>query len=405
MAALTRVLQKIFGETGDTAEFGQVGSDSAGSPATTKNLDTIQSLSQYAAGLFAITSNLINPPRGEDFNALLYLITTQLKYLFQSGVPEWIATENYYANKSFVIGSNGNIYKSLTGTDGSPNINHNPVGDTTNWAIVWDKTNDGTGSGLDADLLDGQSGSYYQNAGNLNAGTIPSGRLSASDLLTLIKTVDGTGSGLDSDYVRGLGLAIGSEATVNVNTLANVVKGVTDANNITGNGVFFNTSTPTPSNFPTNNYYSGIQFYIAYNSTYKIQLVYASTGSTGNWYVRGQIGGSWGGWRKLWNAGNDGSGSGLDADLLDGQHGSYYAKVNTATSATATDLPVGSHVLVMKLEGSDVALNETATIRISTSNAKYFLYTTIPSSGTLSGTWRCSGSSEQGDIFLFRRVA
>ena len=31
------------------------------------------------------------------------------------------------------------------------------------------------------------------------------------------------------------------------------------------------------------------------------------------------------GLQRVWNAGNDGSGSGLDADLLDGQHGSYYA--------------------------------------------------------------------------------
>lgn len=30
----------------------------------------------------------------------------------------------------------------------------------------------------------------------------------------------------------------------------------------------------------------------------------------------------------VWHAGNDGSGSGLDADLLDGQHGSYYAKAS-----------------------------------------------------------------------------
>ena len=29
-------------------------------------------------------------------------------------------------------------------------------------------------------------------------------------------------------------------------------------------------------------------------------------------------------WRKVWHAGNDGASSGLDADLLDGQHGSYY---------------------------------------------------------------------------------
>ena len=38
--------------------------------------------------------------------------------------------------------------------------------------------NDGTGSALDADLLDGEHGSYYQNADNLNAGTVPNARLS-----------------------------------------------------------------------------------------------------------------------------------------------------------------------------------------------------------------------------------
>lgn len=39
------------------------------------------------------------------------------------------------------------------------------------------KTVDGTGSGLDADKLDGQEGTYYRNAGNLNAGTLPRARL------------------------------------------------------------------------------------------------------------------------------------------------------------------------------------------------------------------------------------
>jgi hypothetical protein len=34
---------------------------------------------------------------------------------------------------------------------------------------------------------------------------------------------------------------------------------------------------------------------------------------------------------KVWHAGNDGSGSGLDADLLDGQHGSYYLAAGNLT--------------------------------------------------------------------------
>ena len=47
---------------------------------------------------------------------------------------------------------------------------------------------DGTGSGLDADLLDGQEGAYYQ---------------SVSGLLSAILAIDGTGSGLDADLLDG----------------------------------------------------------------------------------------------------------------------------------------------------------------------------------------------------------
>ena len=42
------------------------------------------------------------------------------------------------------------------------------------------KTVDGTKSGLDADLLDGQEGSYYRNASNINDGTLDKERLPAS---------------------------------------------------------------------------------------------------------------------------------------------------------------------------------------------------------------------------------
>lgn len=38
---------------------------------------------------------------------------------------------------------------------------------------------------------------------------------------------------------------------------------------------------------------------------------------------------------KVWHAGNDGAGSGLDADLLDGQHGTYYRSLGNATDILA----------------------------------------------------------------------
>jgi hypothetical protein len=49
-----------------------------------------------------------------------------------------------------------------------------------NGNIVWHAGNDGSGSGLDADLLDGQHGSFYRNASNLNAGIVPIARLSGT---------------------------------------------------------------------------------------------------------------------------------------------------------------------------------------------------------------------------------
>ena len=42
---------------------------------------------------------------------------------------------------------------------------------------LWHEGNDGAESGLDADQLDGQHGSYYRDAGNLNAGTVEAARL------------------------------------------------------------------------------------------------------------------------------------------------------------------------------------------------------------------------------------
>jgi len=135
MSKLSRVNQKVFGATGGTGEFGKIGSDSAGTPVTTKDLETIQELSQYDQGLFGITANLSEPPRGQDLNALYLLLSSQIRYIFQNGIPEWHAVAEYYADVSFAQGSDGNIYRAKTGTDGSPNVNHNPVGDATNWSM------------------------------------------------------------------------------------------------------------------------------------------------------------------------------------------------------------------------------------------------------------------------------
>ena len=51
---------------------------------------------------------------------------------------------------------------------------------TANEILTLLNTVDGSGSGIDADLLDGQEGAYYLNASNLNSGTVNAARLPAT---------------------------------------------------------------------------------------------------------------------------------------------------------------------------------------------------------------------------------
>lgn len=65
---------------------------------------------------------------------------------------------------------------------------------------------------------------------------------------------------------------------------------------------------------------------------------------------------SYGGWSagavkyRVWHAGNDGSGSGLDADLLDGQDGSYYAPISSPTFTG--QVTTNSHVVAGEGSGA-----------------------------------------------------
>tara|TARA_B100000123_G_scaffold210451_1_gene159428 strand:- start:1350 stop:3269 length:1920 start_codon:yes stop_codon:yes gene_type:complete len=68
-------------------------------------------------------------------------------------------------------------------------------------------------SNIYGDQLYGAGGNITAlNASNLSSGTVPQARLSASTLLTLIKTVDGSGSGLDADTLDGMNASSGTGA-------------------------------------------------------------------------------------------------------------------------------------------------------------------------------------------------
>ena len=139
MGKLARVIQRVFGEDGGAGEFGEFGSNAASPPGTTtKDLTDIQSLSQYLDGWYAATANAGEPPRIQDRNALDLLFSSQLKYLFQNGIPEWLddSDQLYYADVSFVTRS-GSIYQAIKGDDGAnTNAEKDPLTEPLWWKLV-----------------------------------------------------------------------------------------------------------------------------------------------------------------------------------------------------------------------------------------------------------------------------
>jgi len=85
------------------------------------------------------------------------------------------------------------------------------------------------------------------------------------------------------------------------------------------------------------------------NYYHPLSFEYSSKNGAGNMtqfaipYLEGAISfrsrysGSWNGWKQVWDSGNDGSGSGLDADTVDGLHSNSFALLNTATQIFASN--------------------------------------------------------------------
>jgi hypothetical protein len=132
--------------------------------------------------------------------------------------------------------------------------------------VVWHAGNDGQYSGLDADRLDGQEGGYYWNAGN-----------------------DGSGSGLDADTVDGYNTTTSGNRWGVIPTVGS--DGVMEV----GKYIDFHNSD-------------------GHTGDYAARLESINSNTI---YLNGH---------KLWHSGNDGSGSGLDADTVDGQHESTFMR-------------------------------------------------------------------------------
>lgn len=128
MARIPRKEQKVFASSltvsGNVAVFGSL---AAGAPAYSADPAVIQSLSQFLGGFTAgVVGN--NSPAIQDLNALMLVVTQQLAYILQEGVPEWDAATTYYVGDIVKKVGGSMLYRSLT----NANVG-NAVTDSNNW--------------------------------------------------------------------------------------------------------------------------------------------------------------------------------------------------------------------------------------------------------------------------------
>jgi len=117
------------------------------------------------------------PPR-QWFNWYQNRVDSALAHINQFGIPVWDAKTEYQANKSFVQGSDGNLYKAVTTT-----TNVNPVTDTSGaWSQPFVKAGQTPSTGTN--FIRYSSGLVDQWASA--TGIVPTGVGSTADLIVTL---------------------------------------------------------------------------------------------------------------------------------------------------------------------------------------------------------------------------
>ena len=206
------------------------------------------------------------------------------------------------------------------------------TGVNTAWGAkqkIWTDANDGTGSGLDADTLDGQQGTSFL-------------RSDADDTVTSLITTSRSG-----EQMRFADTSTSGSPFISLYQSTNEKAKIEYRNAI--NALCF-----------TN-----------VNSSEELRIISGISGLV--WLAQGTT-------NVVWHSGNDGAGTGLDADTLDGQQGTYYldwtnvtnkpdpqvtvtltGDVTGTANTTLTDLGNGTVSVATTIAANSVALGTDTT--------------------------------------------
>ena len=209
----------------------------------------------------------------------------------------------------------------------------------------------GPGSELNADKLDGSDGSFYQTANNIIFGTLDPARLAN---VTYNISISGTAN----------------TANLVFNETASLTSNPSPAQAGNGIGAALRNNSATALNDGGTTH--GIVTYRRQaTGTASTQLGFTDNN---NLYIRGNggINAVYSNWEKIWSSGNDGAGTGLDADKMDGKQGLWYQTgYNIGDTRGGITAPIGDMFLPEVL-GQDKIVFEN--FYVNDTGLKYTLY-------------------------------
>jgi hypothetical protein len=156
MAKITRKTQKIFASTAGATGITEYGSPAAGLPVYTTDVAQVQT-AEWLDGWAAAALAGSEIPTFQDFNGIHYVMSSQVGYLLQEGIPEYDVATTYYANSIVkkagtyeLYGSiiNNNLGNALPSAVSNANWEYlGALGETAN-PISWGGTAGGTANAL-----------------------------------------------------------------------------------------------------------------------------------------------------------------------------------------------------------------------------------------------------------------
>ena len=205
--------------------------------------------------------------------------------------------------------------------------------------VVWHAGNDGSGSGLDADLWDGNNFASY-----LNQAVLTTSSPTFAAITVNTDTTYRFGSGSDTPALSGTSPLLYVNGLFTTGIAAKRTGSYAEVGMYSGNRAYLGSINAFDVNFVRNN--------VAILEMTATNLVHLATSGT------------------YWHSGNDGAGSGLDADLLDGY--------NVGTSGGAIPLLNGTNTW---------SAQQTITAQVlqlgSVANPRFYLYNNSGTASTL----------------------